>query len=52
MPTLRIVVEPQARPFYEKLDYEVFAMLEDCPPGHREFFLRKLLAENHESPSQ
>jgi GNAT superfamily N-acetyltransferase len=33
----------QARPFYEKLGYEVFATLEDFPPGHRRFFLRKRL---------
>jgi GNAT superfamily N-acetyltransferase len=41
----------QARPFYEKLGYDVFATLEDCPPGHREYFLRKPLAEGHEPPS-
>jgi GNAT superfamily N-acetyltransferase/predicted enzyme related to lactoylglutathione lyase len=34
----------QARPFYEHLGYEVFATLEDYPPGHRRFFLRKCLA--------
>ena len=33
----------QARPFYEKLGYELFAELEDYPPGHRRFFLRKRL---------
>ena len=33
----------QARPFYEKLGYEVFATLEDYPPGHRRFYLRKRL---------
>jgi GNAT superfamily N-acetyltransferase len=38
----------QARPFYEKLGYEVFATLEDCPVGHREYFLRKPLAESPE----
>jgi hypothetical protein len=31
----------QARPFYEKLGYEVFGALEDYPPGHQRFFLRK-----------
>ena len=35
----------QARPFYEKLGFEVFATLEDCPVGHCEYFLRKQLAE-------
>src|SRR5712691_10820763 len=34
----------EARPFYEKLGYEVFATLEDYPPGHSKFFLRKQLA--------
>jgi GNAT superfamily N-acetyltransferase len=34
----------QARPFYEKCGYEVFAALEDYPPGHTKFYLRKQLA--------
>src|SRR5262249_32975465 len=34
----------EARPFYEKLGYEVFATLEDYPPGHAKFFMRKWLA--------
>jgi len=34
----------EARPFYEKLGYEVFAALEDYPPGHTKFYLRKRLA--------
>jgi GNAT superfamily N-acetyltransferase len=38
----------QARPFYEQLGYEVFATLEDCPVGHREYFLHKRLAESSE----
>lgn len=33
----------QARPLYERLGYEVFATLDDCPPGHQKFFLRKAL---------
>ena len=33
----------QARPFYEKCGYEVFAALEDYPPGHTKFYLRKQL---------
>jgi GNAT superfamily N-acetyltransferase len=33
----------QARPFYERLGYEVFAALEDYPPGHRRYFMRKAL---------
>lgn len=34
----------QARPFYEKLGYEVFAELDDFPPGHKLYFLKKRLA--------
>ena len=34
----------EARPFYEKLGYEVFAALEDYPPGHTKYYLRKRLA--------
>jgi len=33
----------QARPFYERHGYTVFAELEDYPPGHRRFFMRKML---------
>lgn len=36
----------QARPFYEKLGYEVFAALEDYPPGHTHYYLRKQLADS------
>ncbi len=34
----------QALPFYLKLGYEVFGELEDFPPGHTRYFLRKRLA--------
>jgi GNAT superfamily N-acetyltransferase len=34
----------QARPLYEKLGYSVFGELEDCPTGHRHFFMKKMLA--------
>ena len=30
----------QARPFYEKLGYEVFGTLDDYPLGHQRFFMR------------
>jgi len=33
----------QARPFYEKLGYEVFGILPDNPKGHDRFFMRKSL---------
>ena len=34
----------QARPFYERLGYEVFGTLDGYAPGHIKFFLRKALA--------
>jgi ribosomal protein S18 acetylase RimI-like enzyme len=33
----------QAPGFYQKLGYEVFAVLEDYPRGHRNYYLRKRL---------
>jgi ribosomal protein S18 acetylase RimI-like enzyme len=33
----------QAPRFYEALGYEVFGTLEDYPPGHTRYFLRKVL---------
>ena len=33
----------QARPLYEKLGYRVFGQLDDFPPGHTKYFLRKKL---------
>jgi GNAT superfamily N-acetyltransferase len=35
----------QARPFYEKCGYEVFGTLENWPPGHAKYFLRKQLSD-------
>jgi GNAT superfamily N-acetyltransferase len=35
--------EFQARGFYERLGYAVFGELADYPPGHRCYFMRKLL---------
>ncbi|MEP6508436.1 MAG: GNAT family N-acetyltransferase [Gemmatimonadales bacterium] len=35
--------EYQARPFYEKIGYEVFGTLDDYPPSYRQFFLSKRL---------
>lgn len=34
----------EARPFYEKHGYCVFATLDDFPPGHEKHFLKKELA--------
>ena len=31
----------QAPGFYEKYGYEVFGQLEDFPPGHRRYYMRK-----------
>lgn len=33
----------QARPFYERHGYTLFATLDDYPPGQQRFFLRKTL---------
>jgi GNAT superfamily N-acetyltransferase len=33
----------EARPFYEKLGYELFAALEDYPEGYCKYFLKKTL---------
>jgi ribosomal protein S18 acetylase RimI-like enzyme len=33
----------QARPFYERLGYEVFGTLDGYPRGHAKFFLKKSL---------
>jgi GNAT superfamily N-acetyltransferase len=35
--------EYQALPFYEKLGYEQFGVLEGYPPGYRQYYLRKVL---------
>ena len=35
----------QARPFYEREGYSVFGILEDYPPGHTRYFMRKDLPE-------
>lgn len=33
----------EAPGFYQKLGYQIFAQLEDYPPGHTKYFLRKRL---------
>jgi GNAT superfamily N-acetyltransferase len=34
----------ESRPFYEKLGYQLFATLDDYPPGEKKYFLKKSLA--------
>jgi len=34
----------EARPFHERLGYEVFGVLEDYPRGHCKYFMKKRLA--------
>jgi GNAT superfamily N-acetyltransferase len=41
--------EYQALPFYEKLGYEVFGVLEGYPPGYRQYYLRKTRPGDAES---
>jgi GNAT superfamily N-acetyltransferase len=41
--------EYQARPFYEKLGFELFGTLEGYPPGYRQFYLAKRL---HDAPKE
>jgi len=33
----------QARPLYEKLGYEVIGTLDNYPPGHKKYFMKKCL---------
>jgi GNAT superfamily N-acetyltransferase len=33
----------QAKDFYIKRGYEVFGVLDDCPPGHKRYYMRKVL---------
>ena len=33
----------QAKDFYLKHGYEIFGILEDCPPGHKRYYLKKNL---------
>ncbi len=34
----------EAKPFYDRLGYETFAILEDYPKGHCKYFMKKRLA--------
>jgi GNAT superfamily N-acetyltransferase len=33
----------QAREFYERNGYELFGTLDECPPGHKRYYLKKTL---------
>lgn len=33
----------QAKDFYIKMDYQIFGVLDDCPPDHKRYYLRKVL---------
>lgn len=33
----------QAKEFYEHLGYEVFGILENCPPSHDRYYMKKVL---------
>lgn len=33
----------QAKDFYIKMNYEVFGILDDCPPGHKRYYMKKIL---------
>ena len=36
----------QAKDFYLKAGYEIFGVLEDCPPGYKRYYMRKYLCIN------
>jgi GNAT superfamily N-acetyltransferase len=40
--------EYQALPFYEKLGYEVFGVLDGNPPGYRKYYLKKYRPDDEE----
>ena len=44
-------MEFQARGFYEKQGYSVYAVQEDYPAGHRKFLLRKTFSETRVGPN-
>jgi GNAT superfamily N-acetyltransferase len=33
----------QAKDFYLKAGYEIFGVLEACPPGHKRYYMKKIL---------
>jgi len=36
----------QAPAFYEKYGYTIYAVLEDHPPGHKHYSMKKMLANS------
>lgn len=36
----------QAKDFYLKHGYEIFGAIENCPPGHKRFFLKKFFQKS------
>ena len=42
----------QAPDFYLKHGYEIFGELENCPPGHKRFFLKKISYSNKVQPNK
>jgi GNAT superfamily N-acetyltransferase len=34
---------PEAKDFYLKQGYEIYGILEDCPPGHQRYYMKKSL---------
>jgi hypothetical protein len=35
----------QAKDFYLKHEYEVLGILDDCPKGHKRYYMEKVLEE-------
>jgi GNAT superfamily N-acetyltransferase len=33
----------QAKDFYLKAGYEIFGVLDECPPGHKRYYMKKIL---------
>ncbi len=37
------IYEFQAKDFHLKHGYEIFGVLDDCPPGHKRYYMKKVL---------
>lgn len=42
----------QAKDFYLKNGYEIFAVLDHCPPGHKRYYMKKTLGEPEDKANQ